>query len=135
MKYYIVLDTNVIVSALISKNKEAPTVLLLDEVIVNSDISLLVNEDILKEYHDVLHRPKFNLDFDFVDFLLDKLTSIAIQVKRSHFTGKLPDPKDAMFIEVSLSVRDSKIVTGNIKHFPGITNAMTPAEFLRLLKG
>ena len=57
---YAVFDTNVLVSALLSKRFDSPTVVLLDYV-VDGDVILLYNEEILAEYKEVLHRPKFGL--------------------------------------------------------------------------
>ncbi|HIS23221.1 MAG TPA: hypothetical protein IAC09_07265 [Candidatus Cryptobacteroides intestinipullorum] len=45
-----------------------------------------------------------------------------------------PDPKDIVFYEVALSVEDSYLVTGNIKHFPVKPFVVTPAEMVRILK-
>lgn len=50
MKYYAVIDTNVIVSAML-KNDSMPA-LVLKEVLVGN-IQLLLNEDILNEYLEV----------------------------------------------------------------------------------
>lgn len=60
MRIYAVIDTNVIVSALFTKNRDAATFKVL-EALQKRNIKLLYNEDILKEYKDVLSRPKFHL--------------------------------------------------------------------------
>ena len=54
-----VLDTNVIVSALLSKNEDAATVKILDAT-MDGRITPLYHEDILAEYDEVLHRGKFH---------------------------------------------------------------------------
>lgn len=59
MTFYAVFDTNVLVSALMSRRTDSPTVALLDYVL-DGRIVLLINEDILTEYNEVLHRSKFN---------------------------------------------------------------------------
>ncbi|MBR4593251.1 MAG: hypothetical protein IKO33_01555 [Bacteroidaceae bacterium] len=46
---------------------------------------------------------------------------------------KLPDPKDIVFLEVSMAVDGSYLVTGNIKHFPKISKVVTPAEMVAIL--
>ena len=56
MKYYVVLDTNVVVSALL--NLSSIPGLILQEALAGRVIPLL-HEDILDEYNDVLHRSKF----------------------------------------------------------------------------
>ena len=50
MKYYAVIDTNVIVSAMLKSDSTPAQVL--REVLVG-DVVLLVNEDILEEYFDL----------------------------------------------------------------------------------
>lgn len=134
MKYHIVLDTNVIVSAMITKNTDAPTVVLFRKLIADDRIVLLVNDAILSEYREVLHRSKFGLDSYLVDTTVDMLESIATKVNGKPYRGRMPDPKDVMFVEVSLSVAGSKIITGNRRHFPEIDNVMSPSEFLSLME-
>ena len=58
MKVFAVIDTNVIVSALLTRNPGAATVKIL-EALFQSRITPLLNDDIINEYTDVLHRPKF----------------------------------------------------------------------------
>ena len=59
MKVFAVIDTNVIVSALLARNPDAATVKVL-EAFFQGDIVPLVNDDIINEYADVLRRPKFH---------------------------------------------------------------------------
>ena len=59
MVCYAVIDTNVIISALLSKNADAATVGVL-RAVVEGKIIPLYHEDILVEYDEVLHRAKFH---------------------------------------------------------------------------
>lgn len=52
MKCLVVIDTNVIVSALISKNPNSPTKIVF-RAMLNGDIVPLYHRDILEEYKDV----------------------------------------------------------------------------------
>ena len=52
---YAVFDTNVLISALLSKREDSPTVLLLNHVL-DGRIVLVYNEEIVSEYQEVLHR-------------------------------------------------------------------------------
>ena len=47
---------------------------------------------------------------------------------------EFPDPKDLVFYEVALSVEDSYLITGNIRHFPVKPFVVTPAEMVRILE-
>ncbi len=65
MKVFAVLDTNVIVSALISRNADAATVKVFQHF-QNRNLTVLYNDEILREYHDVLLRPKFRIDKELI---------------------------------------------------------------------
>ena len=70
MKYYVVLDTNVVVSALF--NISSVPGMILQEALAGRVIPLL-HEDILDEYNDVLHRPKFKFDRRDIEIALTGL--------------------------------------------------------------
>ena len=55
---YAVIDTNIFVSALITHNSNAATARVLDSLFLRR-ITPLYNDEIIKEYEDVLHRAKF----------------------------------------------------------------------------
>ena len=59
MKYYAVLDTNVLVSAML-KNGSVPGHVAVEAL--TGDIIPVLNDDILAEYEDVLNRPKFSFN-------------------------------------------------------------------------
>ena len=59
---YAVIDTNVFVSALFSKNINVATVKVLD-AIFQGKIVPLYNDEIIAEYEEVLHRSKFHYTF------------------------------------------------------------------------
>ena len=59
-KFYAVIDTNVIVSAVISKSLESNPAKII-RAIVQDRIIPLFNDEILDEYREVLSRPKFHL--------------------------------------------------------------------------
>ena len=73
MRFHIVIDTNVLVSALISKNSKAATVILLARVLADDNLVLLLDGRILAEYREVLHRAKFGLPAELADRILEKL--------------------------------------------------------------
>ena len=77
MKYFAVIDTNVIVSAML-KNDSFPA-LVLKEVLLGN-INLLMNEEILNEYLEVLSRKKFHFPVDTVISLIDEIKKQAIYV-------------------------------------------------------
>lgn len=68
--FYAMFDTNVLVSALMSRRADSPTVALLDYV-VDGRIVLLFNEEILSEYDEVLHRSKFDFSDERIQAVVD----------------------------------------------------------------
>lgn len=130
-----VIDTNVIVSALISKNLESnPTKMV--RAIVQEQIVPLYNDEILNEYREVLSRPKFHLTTQQIDRVLKAITTDGLSLDRTTTDNEdFPDPKDVVFYEVALSKDGSYLVTGNIKHFPIKPFVVTPAEMVKIIEG
>ena len=132
MKVYAVIDTNVIVSSILSNHLDSATVLVRDNILDGKLIPMF-NEEILAEYKDVLNRPKFKFPSALVKAVLDAITSVGLYMERTDSGEFFPDPKDAVFYEVALSKEDSYLVTGNTKHFPKAPIVVTPAEMLEIL--
>ena len=132
-KIYAVIDTNVIVSALISKSLESNPARIF-RAIVQEQIVPLYNDEILNEYRDVLSRPKFHLKTLQIETVLKAIITDGLSLDRAPAAGvDFPDPKDIVFYEVALSKEDSFLVTGNTKHFPLKPFIITPAEMVKLL--
>ena len=93
MKYYVVLDTNVVVSALF--NISSVPGIILQEALAGRVIPLL-HEDILDEYNDVLHRPKFKFDRRDIEIALTGLIKRGIFLDAATIEDYVPDPDDAI---------------------------------------
>ena len=130
--FYAVFDTNVLVSALMSKHADSPTVLLLDYVL-DGRIVLLYNEDIINEYKDVLHRDKFHFDDEQIDALLD-LIKTGMHLAPTASDEVFADEDDRVFYEVALSKEEGYVVTGNTRHFPKSPIVVTPAEMMQIIQ-
>lgn len=133
MKYYVVLDTNVVVSALF--NLSSVPGVILKEALTGRVIPLL-HEDILDEYADVLRRPKFKFDCRKVETVLTGLIKRAVFLDGISAGDEVSDPDDAIFYEVVMEARESNdayLVTGNLKHFPIKPYIVTPKEMLDIL--
>ena len=131
-RYYAVFDTNVLVSSLMSKRTDSPTVKLLDFVL-DGQIVLLYNEEILEEYKKVLHRSKFEFSENRINAVLD-MVATGLNMGRTPSGETFPDADDAVFYEVALSKEGSYVVTGNQKHFPKSPIVVTPAEMLQIIQ-
>ena len=130
-QYYAVFDTNVLVSALLSRNTASPTVALLDRII-DCTIVPIYNEEILSEYNEVLHRNKFSFATEMIEAVLAAIRS-GIAADRTPAEWNFPDEEDVVFYEVALSVDEAYLVTGNTRHFPPVSKVVTPAEMLLII--
>lgn len=133
MKYYAVIDTNVLVSAMLKWNSVPGNVM---ELVFDGPIIPVYNSEILKEYREVLSRPKFHLTKEIVNDVLENLEHRGISIEAETLDIVLPDPKDRVFYEVVLEERKTEeayLVTGNIKHFPVETFIVTPRKMLDIV--
>lgn len=134
MKYFVVIDTNVLVSAMLKKN--TPPDKLIRHVFAGNIIPLL-NEEILNEYREVLNRSKFNFPENAVKDMLAGITKDAVFVDAASVEEILPDPKDIVFYEVVMEGKKSEetyLVTGNLKHFPKRSFIVDPREMLEIME-
>ena len=76
---YAVIDTNVFVSALLTKTNDAATVQVFN-AIADGRITPLYHKDILKEYQEVLSRPKFKFSSSVVKAVLESIVECGIEV-------------------------------------------------------
>lgn len=129
---YAVLDTNVLVSALLSKSAHS-TISQLITAVIEEKLIPVYNDEILKEYKEVLSREKFHflpeLQKALVNFIKDK----GFHADRIPYGELMPDESDRVFYEVALSKDNTFLVTGNLKHFPKTPIVVTPAEMLEIL--
>ena len=132
MEFYAVIDTNVFVSALLTQHRQSATVKVL-QLIKDEKITPLYNEEILKEYSDVLYREKFEIDKTQIKELLDAIQSRGLNCDRKPANCLMPDPSDIVFYEVSLSHEDAYLVTGNLKHFPKNGRVVSPADMVQIV--
>ncbi|MGA2570679.1 MAG: putative toxin-antitoxin system toxin component, PIN family [Terracidiphilus sp.] len=110
-----VLDTNVLVSALISPFGNEALVLLAVE---QGRVAPCFSPAILEEYAGVLSRPKFNFAEREIDGLIELLRRAGLLFETRQATGTSPDPKDEAFIACAIASGAEFLVTGNRRHFP-----------------
>ncbi len=130
-----VYDTNVIVSGLL-RPEGIPAFLL--DLATQGHVKLWLSQDILKEYEEVLRRPKFDFSPRLVKGLLRKLRSKGKVVKPRTTVTVLKDSADNRFLECALSGKVHYLVTGNTRHFPFKTfrgiKIVTPQDFWEIYK-
>lgn len=133
MKYYVVIDTNVLVSAVLKSHSVPGSIV---ELAFDGPIIPILNEAIEKEYREVLSRPKFHLPEDLIEGIMSTFHKRAIYVDAEHLDVELPDPKDLVFYEVVMEERkeeEAYLVTGNIRYFPNRPFIVTPREMLDII--
>lgn len=135
MDAYAVIDTNVLVAALLTKNENSPTLKIL-KYILSGYITPLYHKDILEEYREVLIRPKFKLDEKLVNFVIESIRKNGIEVFPKPSGEILLDNDDLIFYEVALEYQNENafLVTGNLKHYPECGFIVSPAEIIDLFK-
>ncbi|MDE7210179.1 MAG: putative toxin-antitoxin system toxin component, PIN family [Lachnospiraceae bacterium] len=135
MKYYAVIDTNVVLSALLSKNMDSATVKVLDAVF-DGVIIPLYHQDILDEYDEVLHRERFHLREESIQKVLKAILQYGIEIFPQPTGTILVDMDDLIFYEVAMEKRedDAYLVTGNQKHYPLKDFIVTPAEMMAIIE-
>ncbi|MCF7837448.1 MAG: putative toxin-antitoxin system toxin component, PIN family [Candidatus Marinimicrobia bacterium] len=127
----VVLDTNVLVSGLLSPFGTCGEIV---RMLTAGVFVLGVDSRILLEYDEVLRRPKFQIDPSSVDTLMDYLGNVAAVYATVPLDRSLPDKDDNPFLEVALASGASFLVTGNLRHFParhrqGVP-VLSPKQFL-----
>ena len=133
MKYYAVIDTNVLVSAMLKWQSVPGSIL---EFSLEGFIVPVLNEEIVEEYRAVLERPKFGLSDDIITDIISSIEKVGLFIDAEEIDIDLPDPKDRVFYEVVMEQRkedDAYLVTGNIKHFPKKPFVVTPREMLNII--
>ena len=130
---YAVIDTNVVVSALLSIDSNSNPAIVLRAVLQGRIIPVF-NEEILDEYTDVLLRNKFHFDKSNINIIISHIKRIGLKAERVKILDEIfPDTKDIVFYEVAMSKDDTYLVTGNTKHFPKKPFVVTPAEMVEIL--
>ena len=134
MKYYAVIDTNVIVSSFLKEGS------ILDQIVslaLNGPIIPLVNDEIISEYTEVLTRNKFGLSESEVKIFLNEFIKRALFLDKTKTNEDFDDPDDIVFYEIILTARSAAnayLITGNKKHYPIKSFVVTPREMIEIIE-
>ncbi len=127
----VVIDTNVLISALLQPQGLPAQVLLMS--VPGRAARLCVSGEVYAEYEEVIRRPRFKRSESEIADTLRAIREIGIWVKPSHKVRACIDPDDDVFLECAQAARAHYIVTGNVKDFPAKwadTLIVTPHQFL-----
>ena len=129
----IVIDTNVIVSALIQRSY--PNFIIYN-LFIEQKFQLCISDQLLSEYYEVLARPKFSKFHDF--FIRAEVILVDVEAKATKYdpTIKLDlisDDDDNMILELADKCLADFVITGNTTDFifPTYkqTKIVTPKEY------
>jgi putative PIN family toxin of toxin-antitoxin system len=109
-----VLDTNVLVSAMLSPHRAAAQVL---DLVTDGVVTALLDDRIAAEYREAMRRPRFGFDAVEVERVLDTVEALAERVTARPLTVTLPDADGLPFLEVAVAGHADMLVTGNARHF------------------
>jgi len=127
----VVLDTNILVSALLNPHGPPARVFLL--TLLDPDTQLCVSGEIYAEYEEVIRRARFKRSESEIEAALRAIREQGLWVRPSQRVHACSDPDDDIFLECAQAAAADYLVTGNLKHFPDIwagTRIITAREFL-----
>jgi len=123
----VVIDTNVIVSAVLSLKGNPAEIMKLFDI---GKIQLIYTVDIIAEYKRVLGYKKLNIaertQLDLIGYLQSRGTLI---IEPPTSIIPLSDESDRKFYDTA-KASESILITGNLKHYPRELFVMNPADFL-----
>ena len=131
--YLAVVDTNVLVSALLSKKSDVATIKVFRKML-DGTISPVYNSKILEEYEEVLHREKFHFEEKTIQVVFTAIKQFGMEVTPEETTEKMIDEDDRIFYDTALSVQGAFLITGNTKHYPDLSFIVTPVQMLEILE-
>jgi len=126
----VVIDTNIVVSAMLKSGSLPEAVL---SLATGRIVLLCASEAILAEYQEVLNRPRLGISSKKIATALTRIREVSLVVRPSQRVNACSDPDDNIFLECAQSARADYLVTGNTAHFPQVwarTKVATPREFL-----
>ena len=113
----VVIDTNILISAALSKSYLYKIVY---DLIFEERVIAFASDPILKEFQAVIEHSKFKKypDFTFnTKNIIDGLLRFSIFVQPNIFVDILRDSSDNKFLDAALSCRADFLITGHSKDF------------------
>ncbi|HHY24791.1 MAG TPA: putative toxin-antitoxin system toxin component, PIN family [Clostridiaceae bacterium] len=124
-----VIDTNILVSALLSPSGSPAKVL---DHVLNGNVVMCYDSRMIAEYQEVLLRPKFGFDKKAVSQVIKFVIRSGISIVPVPILNPFEDEDDKMFYEVAKTAQ-AYLITGNAKHFPKDSVIIAPHEFLNVI--
>jgi putative PIN family toxin of toxin-antitoxin system len=122
----VVLDTNILVSALWSESGNAAKIF---EMVIKGEIKLCYDSRIMAEYKAVLNRPRFAFERAKIGAVINRVRNDGMAAVAKPCETVFADEDDKMFYEVAKECH-ATLITGNLRHYPRESFIKTAAEFL-----
>jgi putative PIN family toxin of toxin-antitoxin system len=116
MTIRVVIDTNILVSALLTPQGAPAEVILM--CLYQPDFQLGVSGPVFAEYDDVIRRPRLHRTEYEIESTLAAIRERSLWVKPAESVRACTDPADDIFLECAQAVSAQFLVTGNSRHFP-----------------
>ena len=132
-----VIDSNVLVAGLLTRQADSPTAKIVDGML-SAQFTFAVSVELIAEYHRVLRYPKVarlhGLSDTGIDDLLTELVVPATVVEPARRSFEVPDPGDVFLFELLAALSDGVLVTGDrllLEDGPDWARVVEPADFIR----
>ena len=126
----VVIDTNVLVSALLTSGGLPEAVI---DLAISGDVLWFASESVLAEYEEVLKRPRLAIDSGKAADAMARIRAHVSVISPAVRVAAASDPDDNRFLECAEAAQAHYLVTGNIRHFPEVwkeTRIVTPRDFI-----
>ncbi len=135
-----VIDTNVLVSGLVTNDPKAPTLRIVDGM-RKAEFRYLLSVRLLAEYREALLRPHLQASHKkseaAVDAILAEFVVNAIMREEAATLEPAPDPDDDHLFALLATEPGAILVTGDQalhRHPPGKASVLSPRAFVELLE-
>lgn len=122
----VVVDTNILVSALWSRNGAPARAV---GLVLSGQLTPCYDHRIMLEYRQVLQRPKFRFQPSEINALLAWIKQLGRSVVPAPVDIPFVDEADRKFYEVA-KYCGAVLIMGNLKHFPNDDAVMSVSDFL-----
>ena len=126
MSASVVLDTNVLVSALLSPFGNPAKIY---RMFLTETLKMFYSVEILAEYTNVLFRPRLKIPTKDASIVLDFIKEYGEKIELITSTHFMVDEDDRVFYDAA-KIAGAYLITGNKKHYPDEAFILTPADFL-----
>jgi putative PIN family toxin of toxin-antitoxin system len=128
----LILDTNIIVSALLSPQGLPAKIL---NLVLNGSVTIVYDNNVVAEYIDVLGRAKLKINNELRNLVIEFIGKEGEYTVAEPQKIKFDDEDDKIFYELYKSGGIDYLITGNKKHFPKEKGIVTAREFVEIEYG